>query len=110
MRDRCAEGVELLVLVGVHDQGDVFEETEFLIDPNTAVGVRASRVLNADRSVPMVTLATAHPVKFADAVERAGLPFPGLPLHLRDLHERPERCTVLDNDLSAVTSFIRSCL
>ena len=39
----------------------------------------------------MVTLATAHPAKFPDAVEQATGIRPQLPEHLADLLERPER-------------------
>ncbi|MCB1649332.1 MAG: threonine synthase [Gammaproteobacteria bacterium] len=88
----------------------VFEETEFLIDPHTAVGVKAARECNADASVPMITLATAHPVKFADAVTRAGLESPQLPEHMRDLFEREERYAVLDNALGAVTDYVKTHL
>lgn len=88
----------------------VYEEAAFLIDPHTAVGVKAARECNADHSVPMITLATAHPVKFADAVTRAGLDAPALPEHMRDLFEREERYTVLDNALSAVTGYVQSHL
>ena len=45
----------------------------------------------ASRARPMVALATAHPAKFADAVERATGVRPALPDHLADLHDRPER-------------------
>lgn len=88
----------------------VYEETAFLIDPHTAVGVKAARECNADSSVPMITLATAHPVKFADAVTRAGLDTPELPEHMRDLFDREERYAVLDNALSAVTGYVQSHL
>lgn len=88
----------------------VYEETAFLIDPHTAVGVKAARECNADRSVPMITLATAHPVKFADAVTRAGLDTPELPEHMRDLFDREERYAILDNALSAVTGYVQSHL
>ena len=36
-------------------------------------------------------MATAHPAKFPDAVERATGIRPALPDHLADLFERPER-------------------
>lgn len=88
----------------------VYEDTAFLIDPHTAVGVKAARECNADSSVPMITLATAHPVKFADAVTRAGLDTPELPEHMRDLFDREERYAVLDNALSAVTGYVQSHL
>ncbi|MDH7943494.1 threonine synthase [Pseudohongiella sp. SYSU M77423] len=107
---------ELFSSLGVDDQttcqviAQVFEETEFLIDPHTAIGVHAARVCNKDTSVPMVTLATAHPVKFAEAVEKAGLQTPQLPAHMQDLFERDERYSVLDNDINAVTQFMQQHL
>jgi threonine synthase len=58
--------------------------------------------------VPVVTLATAHPAKFPDAVERATGVRPPLPDHLSDLFERPERTETLPNDLVAVQKFVRS--
>lgn len=85
---------------------EVFEQTAFLVDPHTAVGIRAARECNANPAVPMITLATAHPVKFADAVEKAGLQMPELPPHMQDLMTRPERYQVLDNAISSVTGFI----
>ena len=56
----------------------------------------------------MITLATAHPVKFPEPVIKAGLEGPELPEHLSDLFEREERLDVIDNDIAAVQSFIAS--
>ncbi|QEQ95647.1 threonine synthase [Neptunomonas concharum] len=85
---------------------DVHAETGYLLDPHTAIGVKAARECIRDKAVPMITLATAHPVKFPDAVIKAELTAPALPTHLTDLFEREERLTVLENDLSAVQKFI----
>ena len=85
---------------------EVFESTEYLLDPHTAIGVKAARECRRDISVPMVTLATAHPVKFPDPVVRSGLESPQLPAHMADLFEREERLTVLDNDLATVQQFV----
>jgi len=76
-----------------------------LIDPHTAVGVHVARKLK-DPERAIAILATAHPAKFPDAVERACGVRPGLPAHLADLFEREERYTVLPDDLAAVQSFI----
>lgn len=84
----------------------VFDEAEYLLDPHTAIGVRAAREVRKDIKVPMVTLGTAHPVKFAEAIEKAGLKTPDLPEHLSDLLEREERYTVVENDLEAVHQHI----
>ncbi len=80
----------------------VHEETGYLIDPHTAIGVRAARAVRRSQSVPMVTLGTAHPVKFAEAVERSGLQSPDLPSHLSDLMSRQERFDVVSADLDTV--------
>lgn len=85
---------------------DVHAETGYLLDPHTAIGVKAARECIRDKAVPMITLATAHPVKFPDAVVKADLTAPALPAHLTDLFEREERLTVLENDLSVVQKFI----
>ena len=74
--------------------------------PHTAVGVHvAKRHLGPE---PMVTLATAHPAKFPDAVEAATGHRPALPPRLADLYDRPERVTALPNALAAVEAHIRS--
>jgi threonine synthase len=83
----------------------VYEETGMLIDPHTAVGVKAARDL-AEDGVTMLTLATAHPAKFPDAVERATGVRPELPEHLSDLFSKPERTNDLPNDLAAVEAFV----
>jgi len=80
----------------------------YLLDPHSAIGVEAGRVCNQHPHVPMVTLATAHPVKFPEAVIKAGQPTPQLPNHLADLLERKERCEVLNNDLLVVQQYITS--
>ena len=85
---------------------DVHAETGYLLDPHTAIGVKAARECWRDKAVPMITLATAHPVKFPEPVVKAGLESPQLPTHMADLFERDERFEVLDNDLSRVQGYI----
>jgi threonine synthase len=94
---------------GVADEiGATWREAGYLIDPHTAVGVRAARSLLASRpGTPVVALATAHPAKFPKAVERATGRHPALPPHLAGLMDRPERFTVLANDQAVVESVIR---
>ena len=78
-----------------------------LIDPHTAVGVAAARKDRGDLGVPMVTLATAHPAKFPDAVKAATGIHPELPPRMADLFTREERLDELPNDIKAVQAFIR---
>ena len=86
---------------------EVFESTEYLLDPHTAIGVEAARRARKSTAEPMVCLATAHPAKFSEAVDKAlpGTEVP-LPHHMQDLLQREERMQVLQNDLSAVHDFI----
>ncbi|MGB0664359.1 MAG: threonine synthase [Pontibacterium sp.] len=84
----------------------VFEETGYLLDPHTAIGVKAARECNRNPAVPMVVLATAHPVKFPEPVVKAGLESPALPEHMADLFEREEKYDVLQNDLPTVQDYI----
>jgi threonine synthase len=86
---------------------DTYADCDYLLDPHTAIGLEAARQCRSNSSTPMVTLATAHPAKFPDAVRQAGYPQdPELPPHMADLFEREERFTVLDNDQAAVQQFI----
>ncbi len=85
----------------------VFERTEYLIDPHTAIGVQAARKTRRSADIPVVCLATAHPAKFPEAVRKAGqVDDPALPYHMRDLFEREERYQVLDNDIAQVQQFV----
>ena len=82
------------------------EATGELVDPHTAVGLAAAATRRGNPDVPMITTATAHPAKFPDAVEKACGIRPALPPRLAGLMDRPERVTVLPNDLVSVQGFI----
>jgi threonine synthase len=85
----------------------IHEETGYLVDPHTAVGIAAALSLREEVDGPVVALATAHPAKFPDAVEKATGIRPQLPPHLADLYDRQERVVVVPNDLRAVEAHIR---
>ncbi|MDX9873480.1 MAG: threonine synthase [Spongiibacteraceae bacterium] len=88
---------------------DVWESSEYLLDPHSAIAVAAGRACRRGRDVPMVALATAHPAKFPEAVQLAGYTAEvPLPHHMADLFELEERCTVLPNDLRQVQAFMAS--
>lgn len=84
---------------------DCLKRSDYLPDPHTAVGVAVARQFFGDG--PMVTLATAHPAKFPDAVRASTDVEPALPHWLADLHTRPERFDVLENDQGAVEDYIK---
>ncbi len=85
---------------------ETLARTGEIVDPHTAVGIAAARAAKSQTEAPLVTLATAHPAKFPDAVYRATGLKPALPPHLQDLMTREERFTILPNDLAAVQSHI----
>ncbi|MDO6590124.1 threonine synthase [Loktanella sp. D2R18] len=76
-----------------------------LLCPHSAVGVHVAQAhLGA---TPMITLATAHPAKFPDAVKEASGVAAPLPPRMADLYERPERVTRVANDLAALQAVIK---
>ncbi|PNU04677.1 threonine synthase [Novosphingobium guangzhouense] len=83
-----------------------YEATGELIDPHTACGLFAARTAGIDAGVPVVTLATAHPAKFPEAVERATGQRPSLPARVGDLFEREEKYETLPGTFEAVTGFV----
>jgi threonine synthase len=80
----------------------------YVADPHTAIGIAAARANPPPHGVPTVAMATAHPAKFPDAVGRATGQRPALPPRLADMFDRPERFTVLANDLAAVEAQVRA--
>ncbi len=89
---------------------DTYRHSGVLIDPHTAVAVAAARaeIAEGDGTIPMVALATAHPAKFPDAVERATGIRPSVPPALAEIIDKRERITTLPNDVGAVARFVRA--
>lgn len=79
-----------------------------LIDPHTGVGLAAARARTGDMPGPIVTLATAHPAKFPDAVERATGTRPSLPRRVAHLFDREERYERLAADAGLLKAHIRA--
>ncbi len=83
-----------------------WDQTGELLDPHTAIGLHAAQHAGIDPAVPVVTLATAHPAKFGDAVERATGQRPVLPARVGDLFEREERLAELPGDYAAIADYV----
>lgn len=85
--------------------GSFFRQTGYLLDPHTAVGVRAALELLPEET-PRICLATAHPAKFGEVVEKAvGKPAPQPP-SIAALEGLPSRCELMDADLEKVRAFV----
>ncbi|MCI5150898.1 MAG: hypothetical protein D3916_16195 [Candidatus Electrothrix sp. MAN1_4] len=80
------------------------EEHGYLLDPHTAVGVRAAQELKGDR--PVGCLATAHPAKFGEAVQKATGKEVELPPALAGLTEKDSRYEILDADVALVREYV----
>ena len=87
-----------------------YQQAGEIVDPHTAVGLSATLQSDEeeyfDPMVPVVTLATAHPAKFPDAVERAIGVRPALPARIGDLFGREERFTELPGDYETTRDFV----
>jgi threonine synthase len=77
-----------------------------VIDPHTAIALHAARAAEVPTDIPVITLATAHPAKFRDAVERATGIRPALPQRLANLFDREERFDTLPGDYNAVRDYV----
>ncbi|MBA4274711.1 MAG: threonine synthase [Alphaproteobacteria bacterium] len=96
----CDDATTLDTIRGIH------QACGYTLDPHTAVGVAASEALMPRLHGSVVTLATAHPAKFPDAVVKATGIHPALPAHLSDLMTREETIIRIANDADAVKSYL----
>ena len=99
-RSRSVSEAEIIATIG-----DFHRRHGYLLDPHTAVGVKAALELR-DPQRPVVCLATAHPAKFGAAVAQAIGSEPPLPPALADLMAKESRCVVLDAKTAIIRDFI----
>ena len=85
---------------------NIMSNSEYLADPHTAIGIEAARQVLDIQATPTICLSTAHPAKFGEAIQKAGFSEPALPLHMRNLLQRQERFSVLQNNVDTVKHFI----
>lgn len=82
------------------------QEAGQVIDPHSAIGLAAARSADLPSDIPVVTLATAHPAKFRDAVERGTGQRPPIPARIDGLFEREERFATLPATIEAIESYV----
>jgi threonine synthase len=88
--------------------GRIYQQHKYVLDPHTAVGVGvAEEYRKKNPGCVMVSLATAHPAKFPEAVRRAVGFEPALPPELVDLYQRLEKYEVLPAELPRIQKFLR---
>ena len=87
---------------------NTYNDSGQVICPHTAVGVKIARGLDKSSGEAVISLATAHPSKFPDAVEAACGVKPELPIALAKKLERPERIADSENSAEKLKEFIRN--
>jgi threonine synthase len=85
----------------------IHDNTGYLADPHSAIGIAAGRAAHLPRPAPVIAMATAHPAKFPDAVEAATGIRPSLPPHLAHLMTGEEHFTRAPNHLGSVETLLR---
>ena len=84
----------------------VQNENGMVLDPHSAIGVAAAQYFELPDAMPIVSLATAHPAKFPNAVQKACGQIPAAPKHIEDMMQKPERTDLLANDLAQAQDYI----
>ena len=97
---RCNEAETAAEIAGT------LEATGYLLDPHTAVGLNVARE-RAEAGIAMITLGTAHPAKFPDAVEAACGVRPALPHWQAHLMDGEERFETIENDETGLKQLMR---
>jgi threonine synthase len=81
--------------------------TGYVLDPHTAIGVKVGKEKSGG-DFPLISLATAHPAKFGEAVQDAiGSP-PPLPTVFKDIDKKERRCEIIDADTVKVKEYLSS--
>ncbi len=88
----------------------VYENTGYVLDPHTAVGVCAKDKLKDSDSSPLLCIATAHPAKFPEAVEEAVAGLRATHPFLDVLSGMSSRKENLAADEQAVKTYMRETL
>jgi threonine synthase len=82
-----------------------YAESTYILDPHTAIGMRA-----AQKYPGSICLATAHPAKFNEAIQKAISIKATAPSALQGILEQPTRCEVLDANSSVVKQYVQKIL
>lgn len=98
---RCSDQDILSTIKDTHDN------TGYVLDPHTAVGVYAAEQSGFFKEEPIVTLACAHPAKFPEAIKKAIGVTPDLPDRAQHIMRKEEKMQILPNDLKTVQAYVQ---
>jgi len=86
---------------------EVYEQTNYLLDPHGAVGYLAlKKYLTANPSEKGIFLETAHPVKFPDAVEKITGKKIELPLSIKDIMTQQKKSTKMKAEYNELKNYL----
>ena len=85
---------------------ETYEEYKVILDPHTAIGFGASKTKDLEGDI--VALATAHPCKFPDAIDRSINIKPTLPNELKYILDEKENYDIIPNNLNEIKQHIKS--
>ena len=90
------------ILEQIHD---TYSKTRYILDPHTATGVRASDIISIDD--PVITMGTAHPAKFTDAIEKAIPEYNAfIPAKVEIAFKQDEQFSILEDNYDEIKKFI----
>jgi threonine synthase len=85
---------------------ETYEKYKVILDPHTAIGFGASKT--KDLKGDIVSLATAHPCKFPDAINKSINLKPALPNELNYILDEKENYDIMPNNLNKIKQHIKS--
>ena len=84
---------------------ETHSKTGYILDPHTATGVRASDIISIDD--PVITMGTAHPAKFTDAIEKAIPEYNAfIPAKVEIAFKQDEQFSILEDNYDEIKKFI----
>jgi threonine synthase len=81
-----------------------YADSNYLLDPHTACGVAAYETCNQQDEI-CVTLATAHPAKFNESIERCDIE-QSFPQEISQLFNKPQTKEVVDSDKEEIARIL----
>jgi len=84
---------------------EVHSKYDIVLDPHSAIGFGALKKVNIDGN--NVVLATAHPCKFPDAIDKSIGTKPNLPQELKYVMSEKENYDIISNNLSKTKQYIK---
>ena len=102
-KSHCSNDQEIIKqIINTH------QKIGYLIDPHTATGVRASNEISPSNE-PVITMGTAHPAKFSEAIEQAIPDYhTPLPKKVEKTFQQEEQFNILEENYEEIKSFVLS--